>query len=78
MLIIRCAACRKKLWRYDKIGKGEVLRCHKSRISRDYGNCGPDGGRWVCSCGKEIGVDRGTFVKMTGKAFTYSGTKRNG
>ena len=78
MLVIRCAACRKKLWRYDKIGKGEVLRCHKSRVEKDFGNCLKSGESWVCVCGKTIGVDRGTFVKMISKAFTYSGTKRPG
>jgi len=30
-----------------------------------------------CGCGKDIGIDKGTFIKMIGKAFTYSGTKRN-
>ena len=78
MLVIRCAACRKKLWRYDKIGKGEVLRCHKDRIGKDYGNCLRGGGSWRCLCGKTIGTDRGTFVKMIATAFTCSGTKRNG
>jgi hypothetical protein len=32
VLILKCAACKKKLWKYDKIGPGEVLRCHKDRI----------------------------------------------
>jgi len=30
-----------------------------------------------CTCGKDIGVDKGLFIKMISKAFTYSGTKRN-
>ena len=30
-----------------------------------------------CACGKDIGTDKGTYIKMIGKAFTYSGTKRN-
>jgi hypothetical protein len=36
MLVLKCAACKKKLWRYDKIGPGGVLRCHKDRIIRMY------------------------------------------
>ena len=32
MLTIRCATCKTKLWKYDKIGHGEVLRCHKVSI----------------------------------------------
>jgi hypothetical protein len=78
MLVLRCAACRKKLWRYDKVGKGEVLRCHKARIDRDYGNCSTYGDKIHCICGNAIGIDKGSYYKMIGKAFTYSGTKRNG
>ena len=76
VLVLRCAACRKKLWKYDKIGKGELLRCHKKRIVRDYGNCSTDGYKIYCSCGSSIGIDKGTFYKMIDKSFTYSGTKR--
>ena len=77
MLVLRCAACRKKLWRYDKIGKGEVLRCHKERIDWDYSNCSIDGDRICCACGNNIGIDKGSYYKMIDRAFTYSGTKRN-
>ncbi|BCO08377.1 hypothetical protein GF1_07530 [Desulfolithobacter dissulfuricans] len=76
MLIIRCAACKRKLWRYDKIGPGEVLRCHKDRIKKIFGAQIRDG-RVYCSCGKDIGIDKGSFYKMIAKAFTYRGTKRN-
>ncbi len=76
MLVLRCAACRKKLWRYDKIGKGEVLRCHKGRITRDYGNWSTDGVRISCLCGNAIGIDKGGYYKMIARAFTYAGTKR--
>jgi hypothetical protein len=78
MLLIRCAACRRKLWKYDKVGPGEVLRCHKSRIFKEYGNCLRRGEKWSCICGKDIGADKGRFVTMARKAFTYSGTKRTG
>lgn len=77
MLILRCAACRKKLWRYDKIGRGEVLRCHKERIVRDYGNSSTDGKKIYCLCGNTIGIEKGGFYKMIDRAFTYAGTKRN-
>lgn len=75
MLIIRCAACKKKLWRYDKIGPGEVLRCHKARVDRIY-SIEEREGKIYCSCGKPIGIDKGSFYKMIAKAFTYKGTKR--
>ncbi len=76
MLVIKCAACKTKLWKYEKIGEGEVLRCHKQRISRIY-ILNIDGDRVQCDCGKEIGIDKGSFIKMISKAFTYSGTKKN-
>ncbi|NLT95381.1 MAG: hypothetical protein GXW85_07600 [Clostridia bacterium] len=77
MLIIRCGACKSKLWRYDKIGQGEVLRCHKDRINKVYSDVIIENGKVKCCCGKEIGIDKGTFIKMDPKAFVYSGTKRN-
>jgi hypothetical protein len=76
VLVIRCAACKKKLWKYDKIGPGEVLRCHKDRISTAY-SYNTKGQKIQCTCGKDIGIEKGSFYKMISKAFTYSGTKRN-
>ncbi len=77
MLILRCAACKIKLWKYDKIGPGEVLRCHKKRIKKEYAAVTVQDGKLKCECGKSIGIDKGSFYKMIGKTFTYSGTKRN-
>ncbi len=77
MLTIKCASCKKKLWKYDKIGQGEVLRCHKSRIKKEYIQLNRVNDKIMCACGKEVGIDKGTFFKMIAKAFTYSGTKRN-
>ncbi len=79
MLIIRCSGCKNKLWKYDKIGQGEVLRCHKSKISKYYSNYQSLGldDKISCTCGKEIGIDKDSYIKMIQKAFTYSGTKRN-
>ena len=76
MLVIKCAACKRKLWKYDKIGPGEVLRCHKDRITRMY-VAEEEEDRIKCLCGKHVGIDTGQYVKMIGKAFTYTGTKRN-
>lgn len=76
MLIVRCAACRRKLFRYRKIGKGEVLRCHKERITRLFEAEERDGRLW-CPCGRAVGVDMGTRWNMLGGTFTYSGTKDN-
>ena len=75
MLVLKCAACKRKLWRYDKIGMGEVLRCHKDRITKMYASMTVNN-KIKCICGKDIGIDKGRTIKMIGKAFTYSGTKR--
>lgn len=89
MLTIKCAACKRKLWKYDKIGQGQVLRCHKDRILRVYqeqlviteseitGAERTEEAEICCQCGKRIGIDEGTYIKMIGQAFTYTGTKRN-
>ena len=77
MLIIKCAACKNKLWKYNKIGQGEVLRCHKARIRKFYSEIITENNKVKCSCGKDIGIDKGTFIKMDPKAFIYNGTKRN-
>ena len=76
MLTIRCAACKEKLWRYRKIGQGEVLRCHKDRIVKNI-SAVEKYGRIYCPCGKDIGIDKGSFYKMIAKSFTYKGTKQN-
>ena len=74
MLLIRCAACREKLWKYEKRGPGEVLRCHRSRMTR-INELRESGGKVFCPCGKVIGRDRGSFIAMKAGAFVYSGTK---
>ena len=76
VLIIKCAACKKKLWRYDKIGKGELLRCHKDRIMVMYQKI-RKAYKVRCECGNNVGIDKGSHIKMIRHAFTYSGTKRN-
>ena len=76
MLTIKCAACKRKLWKYEKIGKGEVLRCYKGRISREY-VFHRQGNKILCVCGKEIGIDKGAHIKMIKKGFIYTGKKRN-
>ncbi|MFW6005558.1 MAG: hypothetical protein ACOCPN_03675, partial [Desulfonatronovibrionaceae bacterium] len=73
MLTIKCSGCKRKLWKYKKIGPGEVLRCHKQRISKRFEYCEKDG-RVHCLCGQTVGIDKGRFYKMIAKAFTYSGT----
>ena len=77
MLVIKCAKCHQKIWKYDKIGKGEVLRCHKDRITNVYSEVDFDGHKIHCpNCNLPLGIGRGSFYKMDPKAFKYKGTKR--
>lgn len=76
MLTILCAACRAKLWKYEKIGHGHVVRCHKERIHRWY-NAKQKEHKIYCRCGKPIGVDKGGYYRMISGTFTHTGTKRN-
>jgi len=74
MLTIKCADCKQKLFKYEKIGPGSVLRCHKARIQRMF-DCAERQGRLVCTnCGKPLGQDKGDYYSMDRKAFTASGT----
>jgi hypothetical protein len=75
VLVIKCGACKSKLWKYEKIGKGQVLRCHKNRITRMYA-VEREEDKIKCLCGKAIGIDKGSYIKMIGKGFTHTGTKR--
>ena len=77
VLVIKCSACRRKLWKYDKTGPGQVLRCHKDRFVRLYG-AKKEGDKVKCLCGKDIGIVKGNCIKMIEKAFTHTGTKRKG
>lgn len=74
MLIIKCAKCKTKLFKYQKIGKGRVLRCWKARIHKSYIEQ-QSNDEVRCKCGNIFGVDEGGFIKMRQNAFIYSGTK---
>lgn len=76
MLTIRCAGCRRKLFRYEKIGKGRVLRCYKSRIRKTFSG-GIKDGIMLCECGKSIARDTDQYFEMIQHSFTYTGTKQD-
>ncbi len=54
----------------------EVLRCYKSRIVRAY-EYKQMGDKIICSCGNEVGIDKGSYIKMNKKGFVYTGTKKH-
>jgi len=76
MLTIRCARCRGKVFKYNKIGTGRVLRCYRERIIQDYSI--RDGERVLCACGNVVGVDAGGRIKMRQSAFITTGTRTKG
>ena len=74
MLTIKCSACKSKIFKYKKIGRGRVLNCYKERVMRDYSK--HEGDKIKCKrCGKVIGIDRGNMIRMKQSAFTISGFK---
>jgi hypothetical protein len=75
MLTIKCSRCRKKVFKYLKIGRGRLLHCWKDRIIKDFST--HDGKRVLCACGNIIGMDRGDRISMKPNAFTYRGTKKD-
>jgi hypothetical protein len=76
MILIRCAGCRTKLFKYEKIGPGQILICHKSRIIKIH--CLETvNGKIQCKCGAYVGIDKGDYYKMIAKGFIASGTKSN-
>ena len=72
MIIIRCARCKQKIFKYKKIGKGKVWHCWKHRIKEDYST--HKGDEIFCSCESLIGMAEGKWIKMKQNAFDYSGS----
>ncbi len=75
MLTIKCAACKTKIFKYRKIGKGQVLRCYKSRINRVFKAEMTDNHLRCGKCKSVLGKIVGDRIKMEQQAFTYSGKK---
>jgi hypothetical protein len=76
MIVIKCAQCKSKIFKYVKVGKGRLLHCWKARIVEDYSV--RDGSEIKCQCGNLIGIDEGGWVKLKRRSFTYSGTITKG
>lgn len=75
MLTIKCSKCKNKLFKYKKIGKGKVLRCWKSKITRVYDTTVEDKHLKCGNCGNIIGEVSNKKIDMNSSAFTYTGTK---
>ena len=72
MITIKCAKCKKKIFKYEKVGKGQLWHCWKNRIIDDYSV--RDGNKIECQCGNSIGIDEGKWIKMKHHSIHYSGT----
>jgi len=57
MIIIKCAKCNGKIFKYIKIGKCRLLHCWKDRIAEDLSV--HNGNNIECNCGVIIGIDKG-------------------
>ncbi|EHQ34679.1 hypothetical protein [Methanoplanus limicola] len=72
MITVCCAACGKKLFRYQKIGKGRLLHCWHTRISSNHSvRRGDD---VYCTCGQHIGVVETKWINLHGGSFTVKGS----
>lgn len=75
MLVLKCARCKRKLYKYLKVGKGRLLHCWKGRIKEDH--TVKDGNAVRCPCGNLVGIDMGTFIKLKQRSFTRTGSTVN-
>jgi hypothetical protein len=73
MLIIKCARCKIKIFRYIKIGSGKLWHCWKDRIVEDSSI--RDGKNIKCKCGNIIGIDEVKWIKLKQHSIITSGTK---
>ena len=67
ILTVKCVKCKQKIFRYHKVGKGQLLRCWKSRILKD--NSVREGDEVKCPCGNLIGIEDDRKVNMKKGAF---------
>ena len=72
MITVKCAKCKKRIFKYVKIGRGKLWHCWKDRIIED--DSIRDRDEIKCRCGNLVGIDEGKWIKMKQHSFTYSGT----
>lgn len=73
MITIKCARCKRKIFRYIKVGKGKLWHCWKDRIVEDFSI--HDGKNIKCNCGNLIGIDKEKWIKLKQDSFITSGSK---
>jgi hypothetical protein len=75
MITIKCARCKRKIFKYKKIGKGKLWHCWRERIIEDYSI--KDGDKIKCECGNIIGIVQRRWIKLRQNSFIYSGAIEN-
>ena len=73
MIIIKCAKCKSKIFKYIKIGQGQILKIYLDRITED--NSIREDGEVRCKCGNIIGLESDGFIKTKKGNFIYTGRK---
>ncbi len=62
MMTIKCAKCKRKVFKYIKIGKGKLWHCWKDRIIEDLSIHNEN--NILCKCGNLIGIDEKKWIKL--------------
>jgi hypothetical protein len=72
MITVRCIKCKRIIYKYKKIGKGNLWHCWKNRIKQDNSvHCGNE---IRCVFGNLIGIEEEKWIKMKQHFFEISGT----
>ena len=81
MLTLKCAKCKRKLWKYEKIGKGEVIRLHKDRITKHYFDIDLKkltmDEKLLCVCGQPLCHNKGSCMTLVKNGVLTTGSKVN-
>ncbi len=62
VMSIKCKKCNQKVFKYLKVGKGNLLKAYKSKIQTEYFEI--INGEMFCKCGHKLGIDQGSHFKM--------------
>jgi hypothetical protein len=73
VIVVKCAQCKSKIFKYQKVGKGRIWHCWKDKITQDYSV--RDENEVKCQCGNLIGIVEGKRIKMKQYSFTCSGAR---
>lgn len=63
VMTIQCKKCKRKVFKYLKVGKGNLLKAYKSKIKADYFRV--DNDKMMCQCGHVLAIDKGNYYKMS-------------